>query len=787
MFYPTAEVDLSKTEGAISSRACGYLYGLAEEGVPSEEMVKSLDIKSVSQKVKDGLQHPIGDVDHVSKNLDSCDYIVVYLQDSYSTWYYNHKEIEEARKEGTYDCESFVKNDFFPKVKEKVSDISKADYSDRIVYCPYNECDNAVWFGTVMPEGWWAFDDAAKQRFYKAWKETFELIRSIDPQAKIGGPGYCDYDIYEITDFLKYCKDNNCLPDVMIYHELSPISSTYWEDHVREYRQKEKALGLKELPIIITEYGTMEECGAPAPMLHYIQAIEDSNTYANVAYWRLADNLCDTCTDANIPNSNWWLFKWYCDMQGNKISSKIIDLKHSDFANTIKYQRDNFHYTQLEALSAFDESTLTTEILCGGCDYDFQIALKNTAKYYAGKTVRITIEAVTYEGLSGEVYTPATIKEYTQKVKNNFKIKVPSNDKNAVYHVTVKEYKNEPLHSSETLPVRYEFEHGRLLGSAYTYDSAYATTGETVGMCGGFEKIGDGISLDFNVPDGNYSLALVYGNSNDGAAPSDRKDTLVNLEIDGKKEVISLPNTIKSEYTKKYYLSSDLSKGKHNITLTHNEGTFVLDSLLLFKKSDEKIYNKYEEKYKEHLIIVPEDGYYKISSDSSVRYLKRGLNYVALDTTESVVISRLKSDNYAQYSPSDLTLSDGAEIKSIGGKNCITGINSNGGKATFNVTAEKSGIYAIKFTYSNNEEGGYHDYNVDLIEEYLTINANGKDYTLWCVNTNSNYNFNTAVAYLELKEGINEIILYNNGSVKFDNRVATSPDIAEIVVNPAVK
>ncbi|MCQ2481136.1 MAG: hypothetical protein MJ121_03355, partial [Clostridia bacterium] len=129
----------------------------------------------------------------------------------------------------------------------------------------------------------------------------------------------------------------------------------------------------------------------------------------------------------------------------------------------------------------------------------------------------------------------------------------------------------------------------------------------------------------------------------------------------------------------------------------------------------------------------------------------------------------------------------GAEIKSIGGKNCLTGINSNGGKATFNVNAEKGGIYAIKFTYSNNEEGGYHDYNVDLIEEYITISANGKEYTLWCVNTNSNYNFNTAVAYVELKEGLNEIVLYNNGSVKFDNRIATSPDIAEIVVNPAVK
>ncbi|MBR3621317.1 MAG: hypothetical protein IKN56_07380, partial [Clostridia bacterium] len=99
LFYPTAEFDLRDARAAqdISSGACGYLYGLAQEGVPSPEAVKTLNISSVSQKVAGGLQHPIGDVDDVSPNLGSCDYITVYLQDCYPTWYYAWDVIEEMR------------------------------------------------------------------------------------------------------------------------------------------------------------------------------------------------------------------------------------------------------------------------------------------------------------------------------------------------------------------------------------------------------------------------------------------------------------------------------------------------------------------------------------------------------------------------------------------------------------------------------------------------------------------------------------------------------------------
>lgn len=338
MFQPTLEIDAAVSMGEVSSRATGFLYGVAQDGVPDRAMTESLDISSVSQKVIGGLQHPIGDVDDVSAALDNCDYITVYLQDCFDTWYYCNDEIWDLRKSGEYDHMDFVRNRFLPEVEEKVTELSQKDYADRLVYCIYNEADNGVWFGTMSEDGTWLmFDDDANQRFYQAWKETYDLVKSIDPDAKIGGPGNCDYDSREIKDFLSFCKSNNCLPDVMIYHELGEKSALYWQDHVDDYRSIEKELGMAELPVIVTEYGTMYECGAPADMLHYVTAIEKSGVYANMAYWRLANNLNDTAADGNSPNSNWWLFRWYGDMEGDLLKFKMVDVLHSDFANVIKY------------------------------------------------------------------------------------------------------------------------------------------------------------------------------------------------------------------------------------------------------------------------------------------------------------------------------------------------------------------------------------------------------------------------------------------------------------------
>ncbi|MBR5771852.1 MAG: hypothetical protein IKY00_01425, partial [Clostridia bacterium] len=58
-------------------------------------------------------------------------------------------------------------------------------------------------------------------------------------------------------------------------------------------------------------------------------------------------------------------------------------------------------------------------------------------------------------------------------------------------------------------------------------------------------------------------------------------------------------------------------------------------------------------------------------------------------------------------------------------------------------------------------------------------------YELWCVNTMSVSNFNTAVVYIELTRGDNIITLSNDGHNRFNGRAATSPCISGLSVCPA--
>lgn len=809
-FEPTLEIDCAVSEGEVSSRASGYLYGVAQSGVPDSAMTESIDISSVSQKVINGLQHPIGDVDNVMPALDNCDYITVYLQDCFDTWYYCHDEIWQMRKNGNYDCVDFVKNRFLPQVKESVTELSAKDYSSRIVYCPYNETDNAVWFGTLSDDGTWLmYDDAAKLRFYEAWKTTYNLIRSVNSDAVIGGPGYCDYDSYEIRHFLEYCKANDCLPDVMIYHELGEKSAYYWQDHVDDYRNIESQLNIARLPIIVTEYGTMYECGAPADMLKYVVSIEKSGVYGNMAYWRLANNLCDTSADNNSPNSNWWLFRWYADMEGALLKSKVIDVLHSDFANVIKYGYKRFHSDGFTGIASLSPDNDEITVICGGCDYPSDIVLKKLDETELGKTVDIKIECVYFEGLSGIVNSPVTVKEYTDKAAfGKLKIEFESVDPTAVYRVVIsKNCGDNKQYINEDLPVRFEFEEGELSGKAYTYDSAYATTGLQNGMVGGFENVGDGVTLSFCVPEsGYYDLSLIFGNSNDGKTPDERADSIAEMTLDGVISDVVFPNTIKSEYTDKLTQTHYFEKGNHSITLAHKEGTFVVDSLLLkphdfstsvtvIPDSDRSVNG-----IKSFLAVAPYDGFYDMNigkcaefaidgakgyteNGKPLVYLRKGLNYIDIKSDSDVNCTVNESKNKGicfEVTSDKMTLSNGAILSD---NKYVDNISSIGGSAEFKINAPASGSYRMTVSYSNNDEGGVHSYNVDLIERYITVAVNGEKATLWCRNTYSWDTVKTATLNIELVEGENTVTLSNDGSVKFNGSDSYAPHIYGVTVN----
>ncbi len=816
MLMPTVRFDAENLTGEVTNGASGYLYGIAEDGVPSHNMVESLDISSVSAKTQGGLQHPIGEVGDVAPSLlrtGHCDYIVVYLQDMFSTWYYADGDITEMKKNGTYDWKKFLTETYFPLVEQSINEMKDAEYADKLVYCIFNECDNGVWFGEWVKDGengWHDWNEQGRKNFYEAWKMTYDYVRKLDSDAIIGGPGYYEYSSWKTDEFLKFTSENNCNPDVIIYHELGDRSIYDWEVNVKDlYSIEEKYSVSTDTPIIITEYGRMQDNGNPCTMLKYIVRTENTKVYSNQAYWLFADNLCSTCADYNTPNSAWWVYRWYTSMQGQTMASEIKDILHSDLGKAVKERRE-LRYQQFMGLGTITDEKDKLSILVSGADYKGRVLienLKDTALY--GKDVEVRVEAVTYQGILGKVYEPETVKIYSEKCKNKLSVSLDMDDDTA-YRITVKPAESIEEFENDNLWVRFEAEHGTLTGDAYTYDSAYATTGEQSGMVGGMEKEGDGVEMTITVPeDGKYQLRIIYGKANDGQTSADRVNAEVKFALDGEESVISLPNTIRSEITSTCDLEKELTKGEHTLRFSHKNGTSVLDSVLV-RKTEERASVYFEEdddRENSYLAVAPYDGYFTlftssegmydidgaqvdIKSDDTPVYLRRGINYIK--APEKLLLNILVTDEKGQpivLETDDAVLSEGAEIKKndFAELNYITGISSEGGKAEYKINAPEKGTYKLTISYSNNRENGVHSYNVDLVEDFITVSVNGeKSENLYCRNTYSHDTYTTVTTNINLEKGENIITFSNDGANKFNNGITYAPDISSILVTSAM-
>ena len=782
-------VDASQILGESDTKATGFLYGLAESEVPSSAITNALKISSVSQKVPDGLQHPTGDIDHIKDQLESCDYIVTYLQDSFDTWYYCHQEIMDMRADGTYDWKEFLYNRYLPIVEEKVKHLEAQDYSDRLVYCIFNECDNAIWFGNYV-DGNCLYDEIGRQNFYETWKITYNFIKNIAPDAKIGGPGFYDYETTKIEGFLDYTSKNNCVPEIMIWHELAYWSIPDWHMHYEDYRRLEEKYGIEDLDIIVTEYGEPEECGNPADMLHYIIAMEKTGIWGNMAYWRLSNNLNDTTADDNSPNSNWWLYRKYAEMKGQQ-----------RLEVTSKTQSEYNPEDRLDGYATLSTDGETVNMIVTGKDKKSFVNLKGLDKTSLGDMVDIKIETVYYEGLSGTVYSPTLLRQYATKADNKLNIALPATDNDAVYFITVTKHTEDIETIRHTdIPVRYEFEDGKLKGDSYVYDSWYATTGDLQGMVGGMEKDGDGVKVTFTTnKKGTYDLDIIFGKHNDSGVPQGRDYAKVRVKLDGKEEFIYLENTIKSECTTKYTLTKTLSMGIHTIEFYNCEGTYVLDSMLV--SPHEAVYDipVLDDRDNRYYAVAPHDGYYELISNHSgeinidgaigkvesgdIVYLRRGLNEITYGGEFRLFAVTAKAFSKT-IKAEDITLSGKAEcLTDKYGITYIDGISSNGGKGTFTVNVPEDGDYRVTILYANNSEGGVHDYNVDLIERYLTVTAGNESQDVFTRNTFSRYTYKTMTFNLTLAKGDNEISVTNSGNYIFHNMEAFAPQIAEITVN----
>lgn len=124
------------------------------------------------------------------------------------------------------------------------------------------------------PDGTW---NTANGTFNSFWQQTYNDIRANDPGAKIIGPCWSWYDNNAISSFMSFCKANNCIPDIMSWHELGGGGgSEVVSPHLQAYRALETSLGISARAISINEYCDPNHNleGQPGSSARYIAKFE---------------------------------------------------------------------------------------------------------------------------------------------------------------------------------------------------------------------------------------------------------------------------------------------------------------------------------------------------------------------------------------------------------------------------------------------------------------------------------------------------------------------------------
>lgn len=202
----------------------------------------------------------------------------------------------------------YVNEILMPSINTAKSYKGKQPYKYEI----WNEPNHFCWPG------------GSEQTWFTWWKNIYNIIRQEDPGVDIIGPSYSYYKGYLMKDFLTYCKQNNCLPDVLDWHSWRSYVGDFEED-VNGITQWMANNNIKVNRIINTEYcsrpdekcrsvghavavffGPMERCDEVKGALRSIFDWDDGSPSCSYLL---------TATD-HQPTSLWWAYKEYADMEG---------------------------------------------------------------------------------------------------------------------------------------------------------------------------------------------------------------------------------------------------------------------------------------------------------------------------------------------------------------------------------------------------------------------------------------------------------------------------------------
>ena len=565
----TVDLDPAANTGDIIHGAAGFLYGVSSEDVPTTNTIVPLKSKILVTKGALGTEHPYGDALDVAKTFleSGGEQIQMYNSNYYGVFGVTATIEQYCDDLKNYICPAVVawkeawKEEHGTPEDPKDNIGARIDIDEAIVYVPINE-------GT--PSG---------NNFTLAWKSYRDAIKSVDKNAVLAGPNDAGYWIS--PDLIQFYADNNCVPDIITWHELGTVSLRDMSDHVEDftnkwnntdwskYNEANGTEGIPEIPqICFNEYAEMEFCGVPGRLVNWISRIEDEKVTGCLPFWHQANNLNDLAAGANEGNGAWWVYKWYGDMSG-----------------TTQPVSTNTNYDLLYGVSTMDEAKKLSTTLLGGFTGDITVQLNNvtsTSTFADAKAVHVSVQETMFTGFHGTANETPTILEgaYPVNADGSVTVKIPDTLFENAYNVTVTQASDEEIVG---LALRsssgdvYEAEDAGLSGGAFAssagtnpsyYMSNNGSGNRAVGM-----PSGSSMTYTVNAPiDGRYKLDFNYGNGLGTVRNDMNIHNPVNVKqtfaLDGgEAQTVTMESTLFQTMTGTKTLYYDLTAGEHQITV----------------------------------------------------------------------------------------------------------------------------------------------------------------------------------------------------------------------------
>ncbi len=546
---PTVNIDFSRETHDIIHGSAGFLYGISNEGVPDVNTLTPLKPKVLATKGALGTEHPYSDALDVADEFFEAGGLQVQM---YNSNYYGVFGVTA----NAYDYGNVLKDTIAPHVAEWKNTMREKypDIDSRMVYIPINESTpvNGV------------------SSFEEAWKIYYNSIKSSDPSAMIAGPNDAVYRGHNsMYSFLKYCRDNNCLPDIISWHELQVSCLNTMSSHIADYRSICSSLSIPEVQIVINEYADYSDCGVPGRLVNWIARLEDNRVYGCLPFWHQANNLNDLASDSNDGNGAWWVYKWYGDMSGKTLS-----------VSTQNTSYDNFY-----ALASIDEAKQCATVIAGGNDNTGVINLNRITSSSVFKNcdmVHVKVEASYFTGYHGSSGEPECVLEGVFAV-NDKNVSIILDDMlfSTAYRITVTKTDEKSAYAVKgNYRASYEAEDAIRYGNL-TVESESSPLETPRYFCsgrvrmGGFDEDGDGICYNITVPhDGLYKLSFIYGNgvgsTRNNSSTHAPKNITQALFIDNSEDTLRLDNTLFYSMEGMCDKYVNLTAGSHSIKIMYS-------------------------------------------------------------------------------------------------------------------------------------------------------------------------------------------------------------------------